>query len=357
MKYLFIYLLTFFWSVRFADAQKRINYYPDSIRIELPEQKTIAVIELREFKNNVEFIKTFPAFLKEQLEHVQKSSPGNFSETGPYRIEVRLLPEGEKEILSTGTTQMYKTIGEKTLITIRKIDQPQTMVTVKEKTIVELLPPGWEFSILSKDFKVTIYSESFQSLLSVGSIDLTEVANRLVTDAFMKSLGKKSIRSRTILRENKIDYFVLSRNYPGDNIFLTATAGVGLFRDKLYPQLSFKLGLTFTDHFARQNIRTSLVYDNLFFADKATEGYLNNVNSFLSLSFEKNFNTKTKSAQWMGIGAGLLVRKNGDYFTGNTAKFFIIHEMENRRIGLIPEFYLTDDFKKFAFGMTLKYTF
>jgi hypothetical protein len=117
------------------------------------------------------------------------------------------------------------------------------------------------------------------------------------------------------------------------------------------------LGLTFRDHFGRKNIRTSLVWDNMLFTEKPVEGYQLNINSFLSLSFEKNFNTKTKSPQWLGIGAGFLVRKNGDYFTGNTMKFFIIHEMENRRISLQPEFYLTDDFKKFAFGMTMKYTF
>jgi hypothetical protein len=51
-----------------------------------------------------------------------------------------------------------------------------------------------------------------------------------------------------------------------------------------------------------------------------------------------------------------LVRKNGDYFVGKTAKLFITHEMGNR-INIVPEFYLTNDFKKFTFGMTLKYSF
>jgi hypothetical protein len=356
MRY-FFFALILFLGVDHASKAQTVNYYPDSIRIELPDQKTIAIFELRAYKNKPDFIRNFPAFLKELLVNVEKSSPEGFADAGPHKIDIRLLPEGQKEILSSGSEVTYKPLGEKTLITIRPMGRQETHVTVKEKQIVELLPPGWELSIQSKEVKVNLYAESFRSLLLVADLNFNEIADKLTKEIDAKPLGKSSIRSRMIFRENKIDQSAFARKYPGDNIFLTATAGVGLFRDKLYPQLSLHLGLTFNDHFGRRNIRTSLVYDNLIFAEKIVEGYQTNVNSFLSLSFEKNFNYKSKATQWTGIGAGFLVRKNGDYFTGNTAKIFIIHEMENRRISLQPEFYLTDDFKKFAFGMTLRYTF
>ncbi len=356
MKYTAFIILAFTCTLQVAFAQ-RINYYPDSIRIELPDQKTVVVFELRQYKNNTSFIKDFPSFLKEILGHVEKSSPANFQETGPYRIDVRLVAQGEKEMLSMGSEHSFKPVGEKTLINIRPIETPVTQVTVKDKQIVELLPPGWELSIESKEAKVSLYSESYQSLVTVTTVDFTSLSDKLVKEVNVTSLGKSTIRSRMVFHDNKIEQSSVTRKYPGDNISLGVTAGVGLFRDKLYPQLSLNLALTFRDHFGKQNIRTGLVYDNLIFAEKIAEGYQTNVNSFLSLSFEKNFNTKSKGAQWSGIGAGFLVRKNGDYFTGNTAKIFIIHEMENRRVSILPEFYLTDDFKKFAFGMTLKYTF
>ncbi len=356
MKITALILFALICTVHFANAQS-INYYPDSIRVELPDQKSVIVFEMRDFKNSISFIQNFPAFLKEIVVQVQKSSPANFGETGPNRIEVRLVPEGEKEILTVGEVHSYKPVGEKTLISILPVDHQPTRVTVKEKQIIELLPPGWELSILSREYKVNLYSESFKFLTSIGNLDFSDLSAYLLKAADLKSLGRSSIRSKIVIRENKIDQSTLSRKFPGDNISLTGTAGVGLFRDKLYPQLTLTLGLTFRDHFNRQNIRTSLVYDNLIFSEKITEGYQTNINSFLSLSFEKNFNKKTKGAQWGGVGAGLLVRRSGDYFTGNTAKFFFIHELENRRISILPEFYLTDDYKKFAFGMTLKYTF
>ena len=116
-----------------ADAQQKINYYPDSIRIELPDQHTLIVFEMRWFKNDPDFIRNFPTMFKELLEYVQKSTPANFSSTGPYRIDIQILPEGYKEIMSNSTDHSYKPVGEKTLIKISHMDKSVTQVTVKEK--------------------------------------------------------------------------------------------------------------------------------------------------------------------------------------------------------------------------------
>ena len=53
-----VVLLCLFGS---AQAQQKINYYPDSIRIEMPDQHTLIVFEMRQFKNDLDFIKNFPA--------------------------------------------------------------------------------------------------------------------------------------------------------------------------------------------------------------------------------------------------------------------------------------------------------
>ena len=347
-----VVLLCLFGSTQ---AQQKINYYPDSIRIELPDQHTLIVFEMKQFKNDLDFIKNFPALFKELLEYVQKSTPVDFASTRPYRIDIQMLPEGYKEIMSNAAEHSYKPVGEKTLIKISHVDNPVTQAIVKEKQLTELLPPGWEVFIFSKDFKIKIYSESFEGIKNLGSIDLAQASSTLSNDPGMEIMGKKSVRARMILQQGKASQNSIRYIYPGDNIALGLNAGVGLFQDKLYPELSFMLGFTFKDRYFRKNIRTSLVFNNLFFAEKVIEGYSTNINSFLSMTFEKNFNSKTDGARWSGLGAGLLVRKSGDYFTGNTAKFFITHDMG--RVNLVPEFYLTDDFKKFAFGMTLKYNF
>ena len=330
--------------------------YPDSVRVELPDQKSVIVFELQEIKKYSGFITGFPAYLKEILGYVQKSSAADFSASSPYHIEVKVIPEGEKFTLSIGTDMYTKATNDKMQISFKKLDEEQTQLTVRDKEIVELLPPGWELVILSKEFKISVYAQSFQSLLDITSLDLTPITTKVTTDADFKTLGRKSVKSRIIFRDNKVDQTYFDKQHPLDMLFITGIGGVGLVRDQIYPQLSAKMGITFSNRFKRPNIRPSIIYDALFFAEKISEGYQMNINGFLSVSFEKNFSKKSKGPSWGGIGAGLLVRQSGDYFTGNTMKFFISHESENR-ISIVPEFYLTDDFKKFTFGTTLRYTF
>ena len=100
-----------------------------------------------------------------------------------------------------------------------------------------------------------------------------------------------------------------------------------------------------------------MVTNHLFFTEKSAGEFTTHTNTFLNGTFELNFNRKTSQASWSGLGLGFLIGKNGDYFTGNTGKFFITHTIPNSRFSMVPEFYLTDDFKKFTFGMTLKYAF
>ena len=275
---------------------------------------------------------------------------------GPHRIEVRLVPVGEKQILSMGGEHTYAPIGEKTIITIQKVNQLKTQATIKDKQIIELLPPGWELSILSDNNKVTMYSESFISMAAVDTLDFAGICARLLKEFNLKSIGKSSIQSRMVYQNNKIEQAKFVRKYPGDQIALGVSGGVGVFRDRIYPQLSATVSLKFNDRFSRPYIRTSATIDFLFFTERTTEGFQMNTNQFVSLSIEKNFNRKTKGAQWSGIGVGLLTNKSGDYFTGKTMKFFINHDFE-KGVSIVPEFYLTDDFKKFTFGTTIRYRF
>ncbi len=340
-----------------VSSAQRVNYYPDSIRVELPEHHAILVMEMRNYPKNPASLKNIPTLLKETWDAAVQGLTATAPDAPPQRIEARVIPDGEKEIIAWSDDKSFRPVGWKTIIRIVPAQEQATDLTAVGNKVVELLPTGWEIKISTKDVRIWVYADTYAHLESAIHQNLNPVMEKISSEPNFQRLGKSSIQAFLQLKNDQISQSLMKRKYPGDNLFITGTAGVGLFRDKLYPQLTLSLGITFRDHFGRKNIRTSFLWDNLFFAEKGTDGYLNNVNSFLSLSFEKNFNTKTKSPQWFGIGAGLLTRRNGDYFKGNTAKIFIIHEMENRRISLQPEFYLTDDFKKFAFGMTMKYTF
>jgi hypothetical protein len=75
----------------------------------------------------------------------------------------------------------------------------------------------------------------------------------------------------------------------------------------------------------------------------------------LSVSYSRNF--AKERPRWTGIGVGYLIQSKGDLYTGKTMKFFFESDIGSPKINLVPEFYLTNDFKTFAFGVKLKYEF
>jgi hypothetical protein len=141
-----------------------------------------------------------------------------------------------------------------------------------------------------------------------------------------------------------------------DMLELSGGAGFGFLGDKFYPELDLNVRLRFGNRYKSDNHMVSFLYQNLFFAERKTEGgYSNNTNSFLSVSWSKNLSPEKSSPSWFGLGAGYLIQKKGDYFTGKTAKFFVTETIGHFTV--TPEAYLTNSFKNFQMGMRLSYTF
>lgn len=61
--------------------------------------------------------------------------------------------------------------------------------------------------------------------------------------------------------------------------------------------------------------------------------------------------------RWTGIGIGFLVHNRSDLFTGKTLKLFIESDIGSPKLNVIPELYLTDDYKQAIFGLKLNYKF
>lgn len=334
-------------------AQPKFKLYPDSIRVEMPEQNGLVVFELKDFNASENYVRSFSTTLTEVLGYTRQSLSGDLNASKPQRIEVHAGPEGTKEV-GLGT----KPYGEKKQVTLRPIEPGETTMTIlKDKGIVELLPPGWEVLLVAKEYRVKVYAADFASLEKIAAQDFGIVADAMKKDAGMATLGRKSIEAQMTLRKNVVDQQSIQYVFPGDNIGLTLQGGIGLVQGVLYPELSLKLFLSFRDRMRRPNFRTSLIGNQMFFAEQTTEGFQTYVNSFISGTFETNFDRKSGKASWSGLGIGFLVNRNGNYFKGGTGKFFITHTIPGSRFSMVPEFYLTDDFKKFTFGMTLKYSF
>lgn len=315
-----------------------VNYFPDSIRVEFPEQESLVVFELKRFQNHSSFIENFPATLLELNGYLEKSIPAHQKgEAVTVRVVYNL--NNEKEI----------TIGE---------TKPRTTLLVKDEQIIQLLPPGIEIFLQTENARVYLYIPERNKLRELADKNFTQIVSRVREESKNYYIGRKSFKARFIIQNNTIGYSNVLHTEPHDFLYVTASAGVGVFRDKLYPELSPSIGLSFGDRFNRMNHKVELSYSSMFLLEKKTEGgYTNSISSFLGLTYRKNFGTQGGGSTWVGIGAAVLVHETENFFKGKTAKFFILSDIGNKRLNIIPEFYLTEDFKKFQFGMKLTYAF
>ncbi|MBL0745145.1 hypothetical protein [Chryseolinea lacunae] len=312
------------------------NFHPDTVRVEFPEHRAVVSFALRRYKRHNAFLKDFPTALHEVLDVVRKS----IADTNvPQKITVIYKPDEQQEI----TLQPGSTV---------------TTVTTQKNNILRLLPPGWEITMITRDVNVWLYAESFAGLEALAQEDYSQLITTIDASLASVSLGKKSIKARLVVQQHQIKQQKVDYNYPADMIGLTASVGAGFVREKFYPEASTSLALYFADHYQRLNHRVELIYNAMVFTERAGEGnYSTHVNSFLSLAYSHNWNRTGGRERWGGLGLGYQVGRQGDYFKGKTAKLFFVSDIGSTKLNLVPEFYLTNDLKTFAFGLKLNYTF
>ena len=315
--------------------QRRLNLFPDSIRLEFPGQKSIVVFEMSDLSKNLNVIGQFPDSLRGWLEIIRKSISNLKS---PGHVEISLMENGQ------------------TTFVIHTQDKFETNVTVSHQVITELLPPGWRINVKGKDYKAMVYAHEFDGLTGVSNLSfdlpVTEIRNSIEANP----LGRKSLKGRFIMQEGKVQYSDLKRSIATDFIMGRASAGLGYLGDRFYPELNIDISLRFGGRYNRYNQSINFSYNNLFFTEANADGsYRTYVNSFVNVSWNKNLNYKRENPQWIGFGAGYLIQNRGSYFKGNTMKFFISKDFGN--FALTPELYLTDDFKSSLLGIKFNYTF
>lgn len=313
---------------------------PDSIRLEYPDYHSLLTFELRQYDQNKSIIRNFPSQLADIVKRV-KSSITQADQTKPHRVEVFYLEE--------------KGIDQYTM-QIRAIGNPDTKVTVSEKAIVELLPPGWEVHVKMKHAEIHLYAPDLEQLEQLSGLDMETVIAGLDRDPEIVRQQRFGIICRVIIAGGQVKSAKTSHRLPNDMLGLHAGGGVGLVRERFYPEFNFTLSLYLANRYKKSHQRISAHYELKLFTGRSSEGdYLSQPASFLSVSYALNFGTD--HPRWTGLGAGFLVHNRSDLFTGNTLKLFIESDLGSPKLNLIPELYLTDDYKQAVFGIKLNYKF
>lgn len=117
--------------------------------------------------------------------------------------------------------------------------------------------------------------------------------------------------------------------------------GIGFYRDRFVPSLSFDVSFNFSDRFGQPRTKFGLFYTQHYFHTEKSEGNFDlDLNHFLSLYWAMSRGTSKE----YGLGFGYLVGQNGSFYKGNTYKI-TIYNTNTSRTSLTPELIFVDDFK------------
>lgn len=325
---------------QFIFAQAR--QYPDSIRVELPEQGSIVIFELRVYTKDKEIIGTFPARLGEIITHIKKSIPES-----QWRDEYTVLVTPDK-------TDDNK---KRSHIVITKKKEDVTRLHVEESTVLELLPPGWEITIRSERALVHVYVPDLTALEAISQKNFAPLVTHLATEDEFASPQRMGVFVRVIMRDDQIiTADTPGHRLPADMLGLHPGAGVGIAGDRLYPEFNFITAIYLANRFHNNRQRIAAGYELKLFSGRSEENVFHSrPASFVTLSYGINF--RGERPRWTALGVGYMVHNRSDMFTGKTLKLFLESDIGSEKLNLVPELYLTDDFKKSVLGIKLNYKF
>jgi hypothetical protein len=308
-------------------AMKTVNEFPDSLRVELPDQRAIISFEIKNVKENTQDIESF----SDRIEKIQN-----------YITHV-LIKENER-------------LEQE--ITITQTEQQKTQLKIKNNEIQELLPPGWEIVWLTPQSIIHLYIHNINEIASVSEIDFAGMASKLKAEAQQSFVGRKRMIAQSIIKNNETVFRDVKFQMPSDFLGLHFGTGFGYLQNKFYPELNLSVAIYRGNHFNQIRQKIGVDLQSLFFTSTNSDGKLSSdINTFLSLSYGRNFSRANQRQRWTTLGAGFLVKQNGDMFQGNTAKFYFQTDIGSSKLNLVPELYLTDNFKKALLGIKLNYVF
>lgn len=314
---------------------------PDSIRLEFPEHQALITFELRQYEVNKTVIKNFPLQLGELVSNMERSL------TAADKSKLQ-----QAEVVYTEDEEGVETYT----LTLRPTINTSTRVTIQEHSVLELLPPGWEVHITRKDASIHVYAPSLERLKALANVNLEPVLTRLDKDAETQRQKRFGLIARVILSEGTVQHAQVSHRESSDMLGLHPGAGVGLVRERFYPEFNFTTSFYLANRYKENHQRLSAHYELKFFTDRSPEGeYRSSPSAFVSGSYALNF--RKDQARWTGIGVGWMVYNRSDVFTGKTLKLFFESDIGSPKLNIMPELYLTNDFKRSVFGVKLNYKF
>jgi hypothetical protein len=308
--------------------------YPDSIRIEFPNDGAFLVLNEKNIQKNDSIFTRLPQLLDHLVTDLEK---GLADTSIPHHIKVTYLPNGDRKMIAT----------EK--------NSNSTEILSRNNQVIQLLPNGWEMEITLYNSKVYIYAPSFDKLKALAKQNFSLVQENMNTE-LATDLHRNSLTSRLVIQNNTLQSHKHERTGVQDILSINFGAGFGFTGDKYNPFTKGTIAISLRDRSNMYRHKIELSATTSFYTFQKNNGNLySKASNFIDLSYNINTSPGNRKASWLGFGAGILSTKKQNFFTGKTARFFI-----NKSIGKFnfsPQLYLTNDYKDRLMGLGVSYSF
>jgi len=336
---LYIWLVSI-GTMTFAQDKSAPSFYPDTIRMQLPNGTTIDRLLTINKKNSLfdetDLNEALTSFLKRwavlSIRELNKNEP------------VHIKCFSEKEYLSD--VQHSITIEKKPIS--RKITFPLD-------TAIALFISGNNILELSaENSKTLIYYNSIDQLEELSRYSFNEIEKSIETEINTKTSWHINCTTNIIWikisKENtsEILHRKTTTSYDTDQILLGA--GTGLEYVKTNWNGSFNLNMSFL--FGKKRVNRHAIrfaYDWMYTFSSADEKH---INQWLSTGYAYNFSKHPDHKKWLGVSLGYLINSEGELFEDNTFRIGVDRKI-HKYVTLVPQIYFHDFFKDVYPGLKI----
>lgn len=245
-----------------------------------------------------------------------------------------------------GVTVTYSKIkqgeGEAAKVEVKEIENNSDIFLIESEGMREILADRIEFRIYLSKAAILFSVNSMDDLEAISELSVESVWDQV--NLKYKNYGKRNIYSGTgKFKYGKANVANISGRPGGnDSIELSSGVGLGFYRDRFVPDLSFKLGFHLPDRFGNKKLEFGALYTQHYFISTQSEGDSEpDLNGFLSGFISHQFLPNYE----IGIAFGALIHRDGDYFKGGTYKLSFYTSKDNSKVEFTPELIFTEDFK------------
>lgn len=275
-------------------------------------------------------------------------------------IYTRNMQERMHEAEKTGKVSI-ELDGLKNGNSIRIVDQFANLNPFPPELVSDSMIDFQELKLVTKEgAKINCYFRNIDEMMLFLKNQWNTDIESIASDINKKPSGYKN-KAVSLLYRNKdgqvqnVPVKWASKVKNLDQLQLTGSAGMNMFKSKFLPSFKFHLGLVFSQ---------KGIYKNHYFAeyeimyDFASENNQLNAKTghFIDLGYMRNFSKSPEKADWYGISAGYLIHRKSDIFDDHTWRISVYRNI-SKNIQLVPQIYFPDNFSKIFPGLNLNINF